>query len=163
MEKQILMLREHPELTERAAVWFSEKWEIPVEEYRKSIEKGIQHPEDIPQWYLMVEVVEGEPDGEGKILAGAGLIENDFHPRKDLKPNLCALYVEEEYRLQGIARAMLDFIRSDAVELGYDSMYLITEHENFYEKCGWHLYGFIRDDDGRMERMYYINALHKQG
>lgn len=104
------MLREHPELTERAAVWFSEKWEIPVEEYRKSILEGINHPENIPQWYLMVEVVEGEPDEEGKILAGAGLIENDFHPRKDLKPNLCALYVEEEYRLQGIARAMLDFI-----------------------------------------------------
>ena len=28
-------------------------------------------------------------------ISGAGVIENDFHDRKDLTPNLCALFVEE--------------------------------------------------------------------
>lgn len=30
-------------------------------------------------------------------IAGAGVIENDFHNRPDLTPNICALYVEEDY------------------------------------------------------------------
>ena len=42
----------------------------------------------ITQWYVIV-------DGQRNIIAGAGVIENDFHDRKDLTPNLCALFVEE--------------------------------------------------------------------
>lgn len=32
-----------------------------------------------------------------------GSIENDFHDRKDLTPNICAVYTEEAYRGRGIA------------------------------------------------------------
>ena len=46
-------------------------------------------------WYLCL-------DGD-TIVAGLGVIENDFHDRKDLTPNVCAVYTEEEYRCQGIA------------------------------------------------------------
>lgn len=41
-------------------------------------------------WYLCL-------DGE-KIVAGMGVIENDFHNRKDLTPNVCAVYTGKEYR-----------------------------------------------------------------
>ena len=40
---------------------------------------------------------------------GAGVIENDFHDRKDLTPNVCAVYVEEHCRCQGIAGKLLEF------------------------------------------------------
>ena len=39
-------------------------------------------------WYLCL-------CGE-KIVAGMGVIENDFHDRKDLAPNVCAVYTEKE-------------------------------------------------------------------
>ena len=29
-----------------------------------------------------------------------GVIENDFHDRKDLTPNVCAVYTEEDCRCQ---------------------------------------------------------------
>ena len=41
-------------------------------------------------WYLCL-------DSEC-IVGGLGVIENDFHDRKDLKPNVCAVYTEKEYR-----------------------------------------------------------------
>jgi predicted GNAT family acetyltransferase len=44
---------------------------------------------------------------DGKIIAGAGVITNDFHNRPDLTPNVCAVYVEKEYRCRGIAGRML--------------------------------------------------------
>ncbi len=38
-----------------------------------------------------------------KIVGGMGVIENDFHDRKDLTPNVCAVYTEKDYCCKGIA------------------------------------------------------------
>ena len=66
----------------------------------------------IPQWYIIV-------DGQRNTIAGAGVIENDFHDRKDLTPNLCDLFVEERKRGRGIAGVVPDFVRKDLASLGY--------------------------------------------
>lgn len=63
----------------------------------------------VPQWYVV-------PDGE-TIIAGLGVIENDFHDRKDLTPNVCAVYVEEAC-CQGIAGKMLQFVCADLQNMG---------------------------------------------
>lgn len=52
-------------------------------------------------------------NGEPPMAVGAGVSGNDFQERKDLAPNLCALYVDETCRGRGIARRMQDFIRRD--------------------------------------------------
>ncbi len=57
-------------------------------------------------------------------LAGAGVIENDFHNRPDLTPNLCALFVEPEKRNQGIAKRILAEIRKEMHQLGRKNLYL---------------------------------------
>ena len=56
-------------------------------------------------WYLCL-------DG-GHIVGGLGVIEGDFHDRKDLAPNVCAVYTEKEYRCQGIAGRLLDIVVKD--------------------------------------------------
>ncbi len=38
----------------------------------------------VPQWYVAMK--------EARIIGGLGVIENDFHDRKDLAPNVCAAY-----------------------------------------------------------------------
>lgn len=47
---------------------------------------------------------------DDEIFAGKGLIENDFYNRIDLTPNLCALYVEENFRLNGIASNLVKYV-----------------------------------------------------
>ena len=101
----------------------------------------------MPQWYVV-------PDGKGGIAAGAGLIENDFHNRPDLCPNVCALFVEQAYRRRGLARALLRYIREDAARMGIPTLYLVTEHTDFYEKCGWQHCAMCKDDDGLPLRVY---------
>ena len=88
-----------------------------------------------------------------EIVAGAGIIVNDFHDRKDLTPNLCALFVEPEYRNNGIARSILDFARKDAGKAGFSTLYLITDHTTFYEKCGWSFLT-MANDSSRPVRVY---------
>lgn len=40
-------------------------------------------------------------------------IENDFHDWKDFSPNICAVYMETEYRCQGIAGKLLNYVVED--------------------------------------------------
>ena len=122
-------LHARPEWRIQAARWFQEKWGIPLEEYLTSIDESIRGTDPVPQWYI---VTEGE-----RIIAGAGVIANDFHDRKDLTPNVCALYVEPGLRRRGIAGHLLKHICRDMAAKGISPLYLITEHTSFYERYGW--------------------------
>lgn len=147
MQAQVLPLRRYPALAKAAAAWFSEKWGLPQQSYRDSIRACLGRDTGVPQWYVVL-------DDSGGIAAGAGLIENDFHDRPDLCPNVCALYVERAYRGRGLARALLRCIREDAARLGITTLYLITEHAGFYETCGWQYCAMCIDDDGAPMRVY---------
>ena len=71
------------------------------------------------------------------IVGGLGVIENDFHNRKDLTPNVCAVYTEKEYRKQRIAGHLLDLAVTDMKAKGITPIYLISDHTSFYERYGW--------------------------
>ncbi|AIY36662.1 TPA: GNAT family N-acetyltransferase [Acinetobacter baumannii] len=148
---QILRLSDYPQYKEMAAQWFSEKWQIPVEAYLESIQISIDQKHAIPQWYIVL-------NKDKYLIAGAGVIDNDFHERKDLTPNLCALFVEENYRNQNIAKHILDFVREDLSNQGIQTLYLITDHTEFYEKCGWRFLTLVEDEEGEMVRMYVADT-----
>lgn len=148
---EMIKIREHGNLAARAAEWFHLKWRIPMEAYEESIEECISNRRTVPQWYLAME--------NDKIVGGLGVIENDFHNRKDLAPNVCAVYVEEEYRCRGIAGKMLDFVCKDMKEQGMDTLYLITDHTSFYERYGWEFLCMVQGDgEPELTRMY----IHKE-
>lgn len=52
MDFEILKIHQHPELKNKAAEWFSGKWEIPTGEYLSSMDECIQCAEAVPQWYI---------------------------------------------------------------------------------------------------------------
>ena len=133
-------LREHLDLQERACRWFHEKWGIPESAYRESMEE-MTAQKAVPQWYLAM-------DGNA-IIGGLGVIENDFHDRKNLAPNVCAVYVEETYRKQGIAEDMHRY--------GIDTLYLVTDHTSFYERYGWRFYCMAQGDGEEMPTRLYIH------
>ena len=127
---KITNLREAPELIPEAAAWFAAKWGIPREEYEASMRESAESRAPVPQWFAVT-------DARGKITAGAGIIENDFHDRKDLSPNLCALFVEEQHRRRGIAGALLDFAREKGCHnLTLNVWSCNPEAMRFYERCG---------------------------
>ncbi|OUN69651.1 GNAT family N-acetyltransferase [Drancourtella sp. An57] len=146
-EYHIMNLREKPQWKQKAAQWFHEKWNVPVDAYLESIEESLNSENPVPQWYLAVK--------EEQIIGGIEVIENDFHDRKDLTPNVCAVYVEEEFRCRGIAGKMLETVCRDMKEKGIDTLYLITDHDSFYERYGWEFYCMVQGDgEEEMTRMY---------
>lgn len=150
MKYNILKIQEHSELKEAAADWFHSKWGVPKEAYLESMEDCIAGGA-VPQWYIVM-------DGSS-FVGGLGVIENDFHDRKDLTPNVCAVYVEDAYRNQGIAGEMLNFVCEDMRQHGIDTLYLVTDHTSFYERYGWEFLCMVQgDDEPEMTRMYIHKA-----
>ncbi len=141
-----LILREAPELKDAAAEWFHSKWGVPKEAYLECMESYLNKETEYG-WYLCL-------DGE-KIVGGMGVIENDFHDRKDLSPNVCAVYTEEEYRGRGIAGRLLDLTVNDLKAKGISPVYLVTDHTGFYERYGWEFLCMVQGDgEEEMTRMY---------
>ena len=84
-----------------------------------------------------------------------GVIENDFHNRKDLRPNVCAVYTEQEYRGKGVAGRLLDMTVADLKNKGITPVYLVTDHVGFYERYGWEFFCMVQGDgEADLTRMY---------
>ncbi|MBS7368645.1 MAG: GNAT family N-acetyltransferase [Oscillospiraceae bacterium] len=151
MSYTIVNLIDMPEIKERAAQWFHEKWGIPREAYLESMEENLSGKSAVPQWYLAIE--------DGRIIGGMGVIENDFHDRKDLSPNVCAVYTEADRRGRGVAGAVLNYVAEDMKARGIDTLYLITDHTSFYERYGWEFLCMVQGDgESEPSRMYIHKA-----
>ena len=113
-ELTFLTLRQRPELKEEAAAWFHGKWGVPTEAYLACMDACLSG-ETAYDWYLCL--------AGGRIVGGLGVIENDFHDRKDLAPNVCAVYTEPSFRGRGIAGRLLEL----AVEDGKIDILLVKD------------------------------------
>ena len=143
---RLVSLRQRPELRDRAAAWFHEKWGVPVEAYLECMDACLSG-ETAYDWYLCLE-------GE-RIVAGLGIIENDFHDRKDLAPNVCAVWTEPELRGLGTAGRLLNLAVEDMRAKGVSPLYLVTDHVGFYEQYGWEFLCMVQGDgEPDMTRMY---------
>ncbi len=147
MDYKIVKLIDRPNLRLKAAEFFHDKWGIPVHEYLKSMDESLLKLKAVPQWYLAME--------DNKIIGGLGVIENDFHERKDLSPNVCAVYVDENRRCLGIAGNLLNFVCEDMKAKGINTLYLVTDHTSFYERYGWEFLCMVHGcDQSYLSRMY---------
>ena len=141
-----LNLRARPELEQTAAAWFHDKWGVPERAYLDCMDAYLAGETEYG-WYLCL-------DGD-KIVGGMGVIENDFHDRKDLAPNVCAVYTEEAYRGKGIAGRLLHTVVAQMRTKGITPLYLVTDHTGFYERYGWEFLCMVQGDgEDEMTRMY---------
>ena len=141
-----LTLRDRPELKEPAAEWFHSKWRVPTEAYLECMDSYLDMKTEYG-WYFCLYGDE--------IVGGLGVIENDFHDRKDLTPNVCAVYTEKAHRRKGIAGHLLNMAVEDLRSKGISPVYLATDHTGFYERYGWEFLCMVQGDgEPDMTRMY---------
>ena len=146
IQRKYITLRDEPELKNAAAAWFHSKWGVPEQAYLDCMTAYLNRETEYG-WYLCL-------DG-GRIIGGMGVIENDFHDRKDLTPNVCAVCTEEVYRNQGIAGRLLNMVVEDMRSKGISPLYLVTDHTGFYERYGWEFFCMVQGDgEPGMTRMY---------
>ena len=143
---KIFTLRETSEIKEEAAKWFSSKFNVPVEAYLDCMNSYLNNETEYA-WYLCLD--------DNEIVGGLGVIENDFHDRKDLCPNICAVYTEEKYRGLGIAGLLLNKVVEDLKEKVITPVYLVTDHIGFYERYGFEFICMVNNDgESTLSRLY---------
>ena len=141
-----ITLKQRPEWKEQAAQWFHQKWGVPQEAYLECMDAYLSGQTEYG-WYLCL--------NKDKIVGGLGVIENDFHDRKDLTPNICAVYTEANYRRKGIAGQLLDMAVEELRSNGISPVYLLTDHVGFYERYGWDFLCMVQGDgEPELSRMY---------
>jgi predicted acetyltransferase len=141
-----ITLRERPDLKEKAAAWFCDKFNVPKKAYLDCMDAYLEGETEYG-WYLCLY--------EEKIVGGLGVIENDFHERKDLSPNICAVFTEKEYRCKGIAGNLLKMAVEDLRSKGISPVYLVTDHTGFYERYGWEFLCMVQPEhESEFSRMY---------
>lgn len=145
---EFIKLTDRPELLQASARWFNSKWGVPESAYLECMQACIKKQTNY-DWYLCLD--------SKKIVGGLGVIENDFHDRPDLAPNVCAVYVEEDYRARGIAGKLLNFVVDDMRKKGVTPLYLVTDHTSFYEQYGWEFLCMVQGDGEEEKTRMYIH------
>jgi len=149
--EQIINIRECPEWLESAADYFSAKWNIDRQLYVDSMTDSLSTEKSVPRWYLMLRGDE--------IIGGFGLIENDFMIRTDLYPWLCGLYIEPSERGRQLGSKLLAHGRFEADKLGFQKVYLNTDHIGYYERYGWRYMGDFSHQSGVDARVYEADTM----
>lgn len=151
MSIQIIGIRGNPEYLERGIDYFASKWGIDRKIYADSITHSVTTGNPLPRWYLMLK--------DDEIIGSYGLITNDFISRQDLYPWLCALFIEESERGRQLGSKLLEYGRAEALKLGFEKLYLCTNHEGYYEKYGWRYIAKGFHPWGEESKIYEISSL----
>jgi predicted N-acetyltransferase YhbS len=106
--------------------------DVSLAEYRSGIER-MADDDAIPS-ALVAHI--------GKQYAGSVLlVDNDLEARRQYFPWIAALWVEPEFRRQGVATQLIEAARGEAAALGHDTRYLCATPANspYYLARGFRL------------------------
>ena len=147
---EIISVRQESANVAEIIAYFQAQWATPetMVLYTDAISHTRSTSAPLPQWYVLKE---GET-----IIGGIALVTNDFISRMDLWPWLAALHIEEAYRGKGYARLLVDHAKQEARALGFEQLYLSTDHQTFYEKLGFTYLGIGYHPWGESSRIYQI-------
>ena len=92
---------------------------------------------------------------EDSFCAGViSLVANDLKVREHT-PWLSSLYVRPAYRKKGIGEELVEAIKETARKLGYNELYLRTEHaQEYYIKLGWEEIETLTDEFGLITTVF---------
>ncbi len=129
---ECISAKNNKELCESVKLYCKEKWNNVYKPFSENAELSI-NSDKLPKTY----VIKGM-EQEKEIIGFYQLIENDnltYHTK--LSPFVATLYVDERVRGNGFGELMLTHAKYEAARLGYDKLYISTDHIGYYEKYGF--------------------------
>ena len=103
----------------------------------------------LPRFYVV--------EYEEQLVACYALLVNDINSRQDLFPWFAYLYVKPEHRGNGLAKMLLEHGEQVAHSLNFQTLYLESNHQDFYEKFGYKKKGHTSDPFGEKATIYFKN------
>lgn len=119
--------------------------------FQEQLEIGISLKGKIPQSFVMLK-------GE-EIIGFYQFIKNEPIKNMELTPWIATLFIDEKYRGQRLSEKLISHGRRYAHKLGYNKVYISTDHIQLYEKMGFHEIGLDIDKWGSPTKLYEIESL----
>jgi len=88
-------------------------------------------------WERVFAAIEG-----GEIAGFCTLSEKDCIPDVPYSPYISFVFIGEAFRGRRLSETLIHTALAYAKEVGFDNVYLVSDHVNFYEK-----YGFVKIDE----------------
>lgn len=146
---KIVSLQGNPELCSRVKVYCAENWNKVSEVFAETADKSVS-AEALPQTWVLLG---GEE--ENTILGFCQLAEHDYLTRfSDRSPFLTSLFIDKTIRGGGWGEMPISHAKYEAARLGYEKLYVSTDHIGYYEKYGFREIGLDIDAWGRPTKVY---------
>lgn len=146
---KIVSLQGNPELCLRVKAYCAEQWSKISEAFAETADESVS-AEALPQTWVML-----GGEGEDTILGFYQLAEKDHLNRfSDRSPFLSSLFIGENLRGWGWSELLLSHAKYEAARLGYEKLYVSTDHIGYYEKYGFREIGLDIDAWGRPTKVY---------
>lgn len=131
---KISLIHKNTSLLEKGIAYFWNQWgnASNFDFYKDCIEHSLSEDTALPKFYVMLD--------DDKIVGSYALLANDLISRQDLLPWFACLFVDENYRNQGLAHELLKHGMEESRKRGFDTLYLSTDLNDFYENKGWNYY-----------------------
>lgn len=127
----IIEISERTDLIDKAVDYFWKCWgnDNNFQFYKDCIVNSLDKKKSLPKFYILLK--------DEEIIASYALLTNDIISRQDLYPWLACLFVNPENRNKGIAEQLLHHGLQETKNKGFESLFLSSDLENFYERKGW--------------------------
>ncbi len=148
----IYELSEKPDLIEAGIKFFWSCWgsEKNLSFYRDCFMHSFCSKNPLPKFYIILQ--------KNEIIGSYALLVNDLISRQDIDPWFACLFVKENFRGKGIAANLLKHGLRQASLKGFDTLYLCTDLENFYEKKGWKFFDYGYGTSGLKLKIYFCKT-----
>ncbi|ELC8442471.1 GNAT family N-acetyltransferase [Clostridium perfringens] len=119
--------------------------------FQEQLELGISLKRKIPQSFVMLK-------GE-EIIGFYQFIKNEPIRNMELTPWIATLFIDKKHRGQRLSEKLISHGRRYAHKLGYNKVYISTDHIQLYEKMGFREIGLDIDKWGSPTKLYEIESL----
>ena len=126
---QIDNLANHPHNLALLSSWYHQAFshltgELTLEQRRQNL---FQHLKDTPLPTSFIAL-----DANQQLLGGACLVQHDIETHMSYTPWLSRIIVHQQARGQSVARRLIDHATTYIQSIGYEKLYLLTEHKQTF-------------------------------
>lgn len=89
-----------------------------------------------------------------KICGYCTVAKTDCIPNINYTPYIGYLFVDEEYRGNRLSQKLIQYAMDYLKSIDFDRVYLVTDHENLYEKYGFEIIDHKTAPWGTIEKIY---------
>lgn len=130
---KLYSIRERPEYIPWMLQDLREHWPACMPWVKKHMKAVLATKGPLPDAYIALD--------HGQIVGGYTLAIQEILPGEGEGLWMPTLYMVPAFRGKHLSQELISHARRRGWELGYDRLYLATEHTNYYEKYGFHTIG----------------------